>query len=103
LTRFSSSIYLRFFNDKEIQWSVDKREGQQISSVLWGVGPTKDVIFAGTESRDFVTNTATGRQSGYLIRGDGEFIEWKYTETQEEVQQLALNPFGKSKGRFVRI
>ncbi|CAG8604393.1 4845_t:CDS:2 [Acaulospora colombiana] len=83
-----------FFNGDEIECPIDNRKGQQISSIIWGVGPTKNVIFAGTESRDFDTNTTTGKQSGYLIMNDGRYIPWKYTGAQEEVQQLTLNPTG---------
>ncbi|PVG04624.1 hypothetical protein CPB86DRAFT_809679 [Serendipita vermifera] len=96
------SFHLRFFNGYEIECPIDNRKGQQISSIIWGVGPTKNVIFAGTESQDFETNTTTGKQSGYLITNDGRYMPWKYTGAQEEVQQLTLNPSGDIIASFTR-
>jgi len=77
--------------------TVDSQENRQVSSICWGVGPTQDTIFAGTETYDYTDAVAGGCQSGYRITEDGKAIPLLYTSCRDEVEELALNPQGKLK------
>ncbi|KAG8832724.1 hypothetical protein FRC17_000820 [Serendipita sp. 399] len=87
-------INIECFTRETIVCSVDKHPGRQVSSLCWGFNRTENVVFGGTEYSDFKGGIAAGSQAGFLVLPNGDRSDGKYTNSQDEVEQLALNPQG---------
>lgn len=54
------------------------------------------MIFAGTETIDYTNAEAEGCQKAYRVLADGTAHQVLYTNSSQEVDQLALNPQGET-------
>src|ERR1700709_261282 len=84
---------IKFATEHSVTKSVDNA-CREISSLIWGRGPSSDTIFAGTESDEFANPMTTGVQAAFLIRPTGEIVRRMYTNCRDEVEELAINPAG---------
>ncbi|KAG8760847.1 hypothetical protein FRC14_001406 [Serendipita sp. 396] len=90
----AGKIHIECYTKESVLRHIDKKPGRQVSSLCWGLNRTETVVFGGTETVEARNGLTAGVQTGFLIHPNGDVADRKYTNSQDEVEQLAVNPQG---------